>query len=77
MSLDKGRSRLSMRSTITAPQSHYYQVPLQGIEGRRPDPYLASGMDPLVWTFNPAHYQAFKLPGLHLNRLLIAYKYIS
>ncbi|KAH3770035.1 hypothetical protein DPMN_171314 [Dreissena polymorpha] len=30
MSLDKGSSRLSMRSTITAPQSHYYQVLLQG-----------------------------------------------
>ena len=29
MSLDKGSSRLSMRSTITAPQSHYYQVLLQ------------------------------------------------
>ncbi|KAH3747780.1 hypothetical protein DPMN_182210 [Dreissena polymorpha] len=79
MSLDKGSSRLSMRSTITAPQSHYYQVLRQvffeepHIEGRRPDPYLAIGMDPLVWTFNPSHYPAFKLPGLHLNRLLIAY----
>ncbi|KAH3889312.1 hypothetical protein DPMN_013365 [Dreissena polymorpha] len=29
MSLDKGNSRLSMRSTITAPQSDYYQVLLQ------------------------------------------------
>ncbi|KAH3707767.1 hypothetical protein DPMN_067182 [Dreissena polymorpha] len=29
MSLDKGSSRLSMRSTITAPKSHYYQVLLQ------------------------------------------------
>ena len=29
MSLDKGSSRLSMRSTITAPQSHCYQVLLQ------------------------------------------------
>ncbi|KAH3736687.1 hypothetical protein DPMN_043260 [Dreissena polymorpha] len=50
MSLDKGSSRLSMKSTITATQSHYYQVLLQfflepHIEGRRPDPYLASGMD--------------------------------
>ncbi|KAH3841456.1 hypothetical protein DPMN_114920 [Dreissena polymorpha] len=26
MSLDKGSSRLSMRSTITAPQSHYYHA---------------------------------------------------
>ncbi|KAH3768443.1 hypothetical protein DPMN_169655 [Dreissena polymorpha] len=32
-----------MRCTITAPQSHYYQVLLRGM----PDPYLASGMDPL------------------------------
>ncbi|KAH3770072.1 hypothetical protein DPMN_171352 [Dreissena polymorpha] len=54
MSLDKGSSRLSMRSTITAPQSYYYQVLLQGdilephIEGRRPDLYVASVMDPLV-----------------------------
>ncbi|KAH3889784.1 hypothetical protein DPMN_013847 [Dreissena polymorpha] len=51
MSLDKGSSRLSMRSTITAPQSHYYQVLLQvfflepQIDGRKPDPYLASGLD--------------------------------
>ncbi|KAH3820200.1 hypothetical protein DPMN_121944 [Dreissena polymorpha] len=31
MSLDKGSSRLSMRSTITAPQSYYYQVLAAGL----------------------------------------------
>jgi len=51
MSLDKGSSRLSMRSTITAPQSHYYHVLLQGFFKNHI--LKAAGLTrilPVVWT---------------------------